>query len=104
MDEASTSLDVFRYAIALGGVVIALLSLRVALVRTRARRTDEDVTGGALGPLVLAGFALIASFDQLERLHEPVTWRLPAYAVVVTLGIVALVGSFLRGREFGRAR
>jgi len=76
--------DAIRWCIAVASLLFAALVARIGW----HRRAQAQATNGSLGYVVFAGFALVAAVDQLMRLHEPATWRLPTYALLLVLGLV----------------
>ncbi len=77
---------------ALRGLMAAAGLLLAALAARRATRHRHTEHGALLA--TLAGFALIAAVDQLTRVGEPTaSWRLPSYAIVLTVGLVWAVTS-----------
>ena len=75
--------------------VVAVLTAVLVVRFTAERLRQQDP--GALATATLAAFALIAAADQATRLGNPVvTWRLPAYAIALTLALVGIAPNVAR--------
>lgn len=84
-------LTLMRIALAAVGLLLAVLVIRRAHLY---RRTTEGYLFAAF-----AGFGIIATVDQLERIGGPGSWRLPAYAIVLTLALVWVGQTTTRRRD-----